>query len=69
VSKDLLDITNELEPYRLQLIENKQQEQFKQVKHLTKEERETAIHFLQQPNLLAKTNELLVGEVLKAIFP
>ncbi len=59
VSKDLSDITNELERYRLQLIESKQQEQVKQVKHLTKEERETAIHFLQQPNLLARTNELI----------
>lgn len=73
VSKDLSDITNELERYRLQLIESKQQEQIKQVKHLTKDERETAIHFLQSKNLLAKTNELIgrsgiVGEELNRLI-
>ena len=73
VSKDLSDITNELERYRLQLIESKQQEQIKQVKHLTKEERETAIAFLQQRNLLQHTNELIgrsgiVGEELNRII-
>jgi hypothetical protein len=73
VSKDLSDITNELERYRLQLIESKQQEQNKIIKLLTKEERETAIHFLQQPNLLQHTNELIgrsgiVGEELNRII-
>jgi hypothetical protein len=59
VSKDLSDITNELERYRLQQIESKQQEQNKIIKQLTKEEREAAIKFLQQPGLLRRTNNLI----------
>lgn len=59
VSKDLSDITNELERYRLQQIESKQQEQNKIIRPLSKEEREAAIHFLQNKNLLKKTNELI----------
>ena len=54
VSKDLSDITNELERYRLQQIESKQQEQSKIIKPLTEAERKAAIEFLQQPNLLKK---------------
>lgn len=73
VSKDLSDITNELERYRLQLIESKQQEQIKQAKRLTKEEREAAITFLQSKNLLQKTNDLIgcsgiVGEELNRLI-
>src|ERR1700712_4466950 len=47
VSRDLSDITNELESYRLQQIESKQQEQSKQTKPLTEQERNAAITFLQ----------------------
>jgi len=51
VSKDLSDITNELERYRLQQIESKQQEQNKIIKPLSKEEREAACTSLhQRPN-------------------
>jgi predicted transcriptional regulator len=73
VSKDLSDITNELESYRLQQIENKQQEQGKQIKPLTEQEKEAAIKFLQQKNLLQTTNELIgksgmVGEELNRLI-
>ena len=73
VSKDLSDITNELEKYRLQLIESKQQEQGKQIKPLTEEERKVAIEFLQSKNLLQATNELIgrsgiVGEELNRLI-
>jgi predicted transcriptional regulator len=79
VSKDLSDITNELERYRLQQIESKQQEQGKQIKPLTEAEREAAIKFLsagscgQQKNLLQVTNELIgrsgiVGEELNRLI-
>lgn len=73
VSKDLSDITNELERYRLQQIENKQQEQNKIIKPLTDKEREAAIQFLQSKNLLQQTNELIgrsgiVGEELNRLI-
>ncbi len=73
VSKDLSDITNELERYRLQQIESKQQEQNKIIKPLTKEERETAIAFLQSKDLLQATNEMIgrsgiVGEELNRLI-
>ncbi len=73
VSKDLSDITNELERYRLQQIESKQQEQSKIIKTLTEAERKAAIEFLQQPNLLKKTNDLIgcsgiVGEELNRLI-
>ncbi len=73
VSKDLSDITNELERYRLQQIESKQQEQSKIIKPLTEAERKAAIEFLQQPNLLQRTNELIgksgiVGEELNRLI-
>lgn len=73
VSKDLSDITSELEHYRLQQIETKQQEQTKQIKPLTEAEIKAAIEFLQQPNLLQRTNELIgssgiVGEELNRLI-
>jgi 6-pyruvoyl-tetrahydropterin synthase len=73
VSKDLSDITNELESYRLQQIESKQQEQGKQIKPLTEQEKEAAIKFLRQKNLLQATNELIgksgmVGEELNRLI-
>lgn len=73
VSKDLSDITNELESYRLQQIESKQQEQGKQIKPLTEQEKEAAIKFLQKKNLLQTTNELIgksgmVGEELNRLI-
>ena len=73
VSKDLSDITNELESYRLQQIERKQQEQNKVIKPLTEAERNAAIEFLQSKNLLQTTNELIgksgiVGEELNRLI-
>lgn len=73
VSKDLSDITNELERYRLQQIESKQQEQNKIIKPLTEAERNAAIEFLQSKNLLQATNELIgisgiVGEELNRLI-
>lgn len=73
VSKDLSDITAELERYRLQQIEQKQQEQNSSIKILTEAEKETAIKFLQQKNLLQATNEMIgksgiVGEELNRLI-
>lgn len=73
VNKDISDITNELECYRLQQIESKQQEQGRQIKPLTEQERTAAIAFLKQQNLLQATNELIgksgiVGEELNRLI-
>jgi predicted transcriptional regulator len=73
VSKDLSDITNELERYRLQQIESKQQEQNKIIRPLTEAERTAAIEFLQSKNLLQATNEMIgrsgiVGEELNRLI-
>ena len=73
VSKDLSDITNELERYRLQQIESKQQEQSNIIKPLTEGERNAAIQFLQSKNLLQATNDMIgrsgiVGEELNRLI-
>jgi predicted transcriptional regulator len=73
VSKDLSDITNELESYRLQQIESKQQEQNNIIKPLSEAERNAAIQFLQSKNLLQATNEMIgrsgiVGEELNRLI-
>lgn len=73
VSKDLSDITNELERYRLQMIEAKQKDSIKPLKQLTEAERNEAIQFLQSKNLLQSTNELIgksgiVGEELNRLI-
>jgi predicted transcriptional regulator len=73
VSKDLSDITSELESYRLQQIESKQQEQNKIIRPLTEVEKEAAITFLKKKNLLQATNELIgrsgiVGEELNRLI-
>jgi predicted transcriptional regulator len=73
VSKDLSDITNELERYRLQQIESKQQEKNKIIRPLTEAERTAAIEFLKKKNLLRATNELIgrsgiVGEELNRLI-
>jgi predicted transcriptional regulator len=73
VSKDLSDITSELESYRLQQIESKQQEQNKIIRPLTEAEKEAAITFLKKDNLLQATNELIgrsgiVGEELNRLI-
>lgn len=73
VSKDLSDITGELERYRLQQIEQKQQEQNSNIKILTEAEKEAAIQFLQGKNLLQRTNGMIgrsgiVGEELNRLI-
>ena len=73
VNKDLSDITNELESYRLQQIESRQQEQNKMIKPLTEQEKEEAVQFLQSKHLLQATNELIgksgiVGEELNRLI-
>lgn len=72
VTKDLSDITSQLENYRLQLLEQKQQKA-EQKKILTQQETETAIAFLQSKNLLQATNELIgssgiIGEELNRLI-
>jgi hypothetical protein len=59
VTKDLSDITNQLEQYRLQQIEAKQKDSIKPLKQLSEAERNDTIKFLQQQNLLQQTNELI----------
>jgi len=59
VTKDLSDITNQLELYRLQQIEAKQKDSIKQLKQLSEAERNETIKFLQAKDLLQRTNELI----------
>jgi hypothetical protein len=73
VHKDLSNITAGLESYRLQQITSKQQEQSNISQPLTEAERNTAIRFLQQPNLLQLTNSMIgssgiVGEELNRLI-
>ncbi len=73
VSKDLSDITNELERYRLHEIEDKAKQHGKEAKPLTEAQRAAATLFLQSPNLLEATNDLIgksgiVGEELNRII-
>ena len=73
VTKDLSDITAQLELYRLHLLEQKQQQQIKQQKILSEAEKKEAIEFLQQQNLMQVTNELIgrsgvVGEEINRII-
>jgi predicted transcriptional regulator len=73
VSKDLSDITNELERYRLQQIERQQQEQNNIIRPLTEAERNAAIEFLQSNSLLQATNDMIgrsgiVGEELNRLI-
>jgi hypothetical protein len=70
--KGIAQLTEQLETYRLQLIE-KEQEKKPRAKSLTQSETEEAINFLKQNNLNKKTNELLgksgiVGEELNRLI-
>ena len=72
ISKAVGELTNQLESYRLAEIE-KQASTEEKKKVLTKEEREEAIAFLKQPNLLELTNEQIgksgvVGEELNRLL-
>jgi hypothetical protein len=68
VSKDLSDITNALENYRLQQIESKQVQKKQKIKVLSEAEKAAAQQFLESKNLLQTTNDMIgksgvVGEV------
>lgn len=57
ITKSIADITRQLELYRLQQLEELQTKDEKQKKILTSDEREAAINFLMQPNLMQRTND------------
>ncbi len=68
VAKDVADITNQLESYRLTEIENQKLQTAIITKILTEDEITEAKEFLQQPNLMARTIEAiskagLIGEL------
>ena len=58
VAASLSELTESLERYRLQKLSEQQDESFKP-KELTEAERTEAEHFLQAPDLLARTNQLI----------
>jgi len=59
IVKAIADITRQLELYRLEQIEAQQSAQEVKKKVPTAAEREEAIGFLMQPNLMQRTNELI----------
>ncbi len=59
VTKAIADITSQLEQYRLTQLDRQEK---RKEKALSKEERETAIQFLEQKDLLNRTNDL-IGKV------
>jgi len=59
ITKAIADITAQLEHYRLQQIEAQEKDKVQKLKILTEEEKQQATGFLQQPNLLQRTNELI----------
>lgn len=68
LTKAIVDITRQMELYRLQQIEEQQTAKEVKKKILTTEEREAAINFLMQPKLIERTNEAIgkagvIGEV------
>lgn len=56
VTKDIADITSQLEQYRLQQLDK---QETRKEKALSREEREEAVQFLEQKDLLQRTNELI----------
>ena len=73
IAKSLADLINQLEQYRLQRIEQSATEAITKIKTLTAEERQSATDFLEQPNLLERTNEAigksgLIGEELNRLL-
>jgi ABC-type dipeptide/oligopeptide/nickel transport system ATPase component len=61
ITKSIADITRQLELYRLQELETQQAAKEVKRKILTAGEREEAINFLMQPNLIERTN-ILIGK-------
>lgn len=73
ITKAIADITRQLELYRLQEIEQQQTAKEVKKKILTQDEREAAINFLMQPNLIQRTNEAIgkagvIGEVYNRLL-
>lgn len=73
VRRDLDQLTNELENYRLQEVENQNKIYEKQVKVMTEKEIKEAKELLTNENLLSKTNELIgksgvIGEELNRLM-
>lgn len=73
LAKAIADITSQLELYRLQQIEQQQKAKGEKIKLLTDEERKAAIEFLQAPNLMQRTNELIgksgvIGEMMNRLL-
>ncbi len=56
ITRAISDITSQLEQYRLQQLDK---QETRKEKALSKEEREEAIQFLEQKDLLQKTNEMI----------
>lgn len=72
IGKAIAELTNELENYRMEEIK-KQSVKQETKKILTEEEKQAAIQFLQQENLLKRTNELIgksgvIGEELNRLL-
>ena len=70
LTKSIADITSQLEQYRLQQLDK---QETRKEKVLTKEEREEAVQFLEQEDLLNKTNELIgqsgvIGEEINRLL-
>jgi hypothetical protein len=70
LTKAIADITGELEVYRLTMLDKKND---KPVKQLTQQERDTAIQFLEQNNLLEATNVMIgrsgvIGEEINRLL-
>ena len=59
ITKAIADITRQLELYRLQQIEEQQTAKEVKKKILSPDEREAAINFLMQPNLMQRTNDCI----------
>jgi hypothetical protein len=73
VVQALGEITDQLELYRLQQLETRRQEQEKPLRALTEAEQQAAMPFLQQPDLLQSTNDIIgksgmVGEELNRLI-
>ncbi len=60
VTKAIADITGQLEQYRLKQLDK---QETRKEKALTKQEREEAVQFLEQQDLLNKTNEFIARSI------
>ena len=73
IATSIADITNQLEAYRLLMLESSKLESLKVAKPLTEEESRSAIEFLSQANLMYRTSEAIeqsgvIGEKNNALL-